>query len=99
MAHLLERYTDLIADPADFCSKLDRLVVQHGHEQVAAWKAMVEAKAWPQLAAELVVRHYDPAYRRGGEGLYRRLAQGQTVAVPALDAATLATVARGLVGR
>ena len=99
VAHLLERYTDLIADPADFCSKLDRLVVQHGHEQVAAWKAMVEAKAWPQLAAELVVRHYDPAYRRGGEGLYRRLAQGHTVAVPALDAATLATVARGLVGR
>ena len=97
--HLLARYTDLIADPADFCSKLDRLVPQHGHEQVAAWKALVEAKAWPQLAAELVTRHYDPAYRRGGEGLYRRLAEGQTLAVPSLDAATLAEVARGLAGR
>ncbi len=97
--HLLERYADLIADPADFCSKLDRLVPQHGHEQVAAWKTLVDLKAWPQLAAELVVKHYDPAYRRGGEGLYRRLAQGQMLAVPALDAATLAALAQALAGR
>ena len=68
-------------------------------EQVAAWKALVEAKAWPQLAAELVTRHYDPAYRRGGEGLYRRLAEGQTLAVPSLDAATLARIWAGQITR
>ena len=96
VAHLLERYADLIADPADFCSKLDRLAMQHGHEQVAAWKALVAAGAWSQLAAELVVRHYDPAYRRGGEGLYRRLAAGRTVSPASLDTAALGELARRL---
>lgn len=95
--HLLARYADLIADPAAFCAKLDRLVVQHGHEQVAQWKVQVDAGDWRELAQELAVRHYDPAYRRGGEGLYRRLAQGRALPLASLDTATLAEAARGLV--
>lgn len=95
--HLLTRYADLIADPAAFCAKLDRLVVQHGHEWVDQWKAQVAAGAWHKLAEDLVVRHYDPAYRRGGEGLYRRLGEGQILPLASLDAAALADAARQLI--
>ena len=94
--HLLERYTDLIADPAAFNAKLERLVGQHGHERVQGWQAMVAAGAWRQLAVELVSQHYDPAYRRGGEGLYRRLGDARALPLVTLDAASLAVAARAL---
>ncbi len=96
--HLLERYADLIADPAAFGAKLARLVSQHGHQRVADWQALLTAGAWRQLAEELVTAHYDPAYRRGGEGLYRRLAAGRALPLETLDAASLAVAARALVG-
>jgi tRNA 2-selenouridine synthase len=94
--HLLERYADLIADPLAFNEKLQRLVEQHGHRKVEGWQAMVTAGAWRQLAQALVTEHYDPAYRRGGEGLYRRIAEGRDVSLAALDAASLAATARML---
>lgn len=94
--HLLERYADLIAEPAAFNGKLERLVGQHGHERVGAWQALVEAGAWRQLAEELVSQHYDPAYKRGGEGLYRRLEAARMLPLASLDASTLAAAAREL---
>lgn len=94
--HLLERYADLIADPAVFAQKLDRLINQHGHQQVQDWQAQVEQGAWRELAEALVQRHYDPAYRRGGDGLYRNLAAGQVLALEALDPESLASAARAL---
>lgn len=90
VAHLLERYSDLIADPASFCARIERLVPQHGHERVQAWKALVMAGAWHQLATELVNDHYDPAYRKGGEGLYRQLATARPLPLEALDELMLA---------
>lgn len=94
--HLLDRYTSLIADPADFNAKLERLVGQHGHKQVGEWQALVTAGEWRQLAEKLIVDHYDPAYRRGGEGLYRRAEQARVIPVSTLDQGTLLRVARSL---
>lgn len=96
VAHLLDRYASLIADPADFNAKLERLVGQHGHKRVGEWQAMVTAAEWQPLAEQLIVDHYDPAYRRGGAGLYRRAEQAGVLSVATLDAATLAGVARSL---
>jgi tRNA 2-selenouridine synthase len=94
--HLLERYTDLIAEPAAFNEKLERLVGQHGHERVAGWQALVSAGAWRQLAEELVSQHYDPAYRRGGEGLYRRLGAAHRLPLASLDTPALMAAAAAL---
>jgi len=96
--HLLERYSDLIADPEAFKAKLERLLIQHGREQVAVWQTLVTAGAWRELAEALVTVHYDPAYRRGGEGLYRRLGAARELPLHALDAAGLAAAARVLAG-
>lgn len=95
--HLLERYADLIAHPAALNEKLARLVPQHGHERVGGWQALVEAGAWRQLAEELVSLHYDPAYKRGGEGLYRRLEAAHLLPLASLGAPALAAAAQELV--
>ena len=94
--HLLERYADLIAHPAALNEKLARLVPQHGHERVGGWQALVDAGAWRQLAEELVSLHYDPAYKRGGEGLYRRLEAAHLLPLASLGAPALAAAAQGL---
>jgi len=94
--HLLERYADLIAHPAALNEKLARLVPQHGHERVGGWQALVEAGAWRQLAEELVSLHYDPAYKRGGEGLYRRLEAAHLLPLASLGAPALAAAAQEL---
>ena len=56
----------------------------------------METGAWRQLAEELVSQHYDPAYKRGGEGLYRRLEVARMLPLASLDAPALAAAAREL---
>ena len=51
--HLLERYADLIADPAAFNEKLARLVP--ARPRAGGGRALVEAGAWRQLAEDLLV--------------------------------------------
>ncbi len=62
--HLLTAYQDKLDVPERFAPVLDKLVRFHGHEQVNAWRAMVAAGAYAQLARDLILRHYDPRYRR-----------------------------------
>ncbi len=94
--HLVERYAHLIADPEAFRDRLARLVPQHGHERVAAWQALVTHGAWRQLATELVNDHYDPAYRKGGEGLYLQIGEARPLTLDTLDPDALARAAAGL---
>ena len=94
--HLVERYAHLIADPEAFRGRLARLVPQHGYERVADWQALVTSGAWRQLATELVNDHYDPAYRKGGEGLYLQIGAACPLLLEALDADALARAAAGL---
>jgi len=94
--HLVERYAHLIADPEAFRGRLARLVPQHGYERVADWQALVTSGAWRQLATELVNDHYDPAYRKGGEGLYLQIGAACPLLLEALDADALVRAAAGL---
>jgi tRNA 2-selenouridine synthase len=96
VSHLLTAYADLIADRAEFCARLARLIPLHGHVRIGEWQALVEEGAWDALAHRLIVEHYDPAYRRGGDSLYRRREQGPELELPSLDATALARVAQTL---
>jgi tRNA 2-selenouridine synthase len=96
IAHLRERYASLMLDAAQFKTNLSRLSELHGRKTVALWVAQVDAGAWDELALDLVVRHYDPAYRRHGHALYRRLALAPKLDIETLDAGTLAGAARQL---
>jgi tRNA 2-selenouridine synthase len=40
------------------------LLSRHGRKRIAAWRALLEARDFETLAADLIERHYDPAYGR-----------------------------------
>ncbi|MDI6626002.1 MAG: tRNA 2-selenouridine(34) synthase MnmH, partial [Brevundimonas sp.] len=70
---------------------LTRLPPHISKQMVAEWRALAAAGEVEALAAELIVHHYDPAYRRQGQAGAR--AQVASVEIASLDAAALETAA------
>ncbi len=85
VAHLLQRYSDIYADPQALRDRLDFFVQLHGRKIVDRWRAWVDARSWDDLTREIVTTHYDPAYHRGGNSLYRRAQAAQVLELGALD--------------
>ena len=70
-------------DDAAIDAALTRLPRHISKESIAGWRALAAAGDRLALASELIVHHYDPAYRRqGGAGVRARLA---TVSIDSLD--------------
>ncbi len=61
---LKEEYAHYISVPEALASQLECLTPLHGRETIARWQALSRARDWDTLVAELLVRHYDPAYSR-----------------------------------
>jgi len=57
-------YAHFLADPDALGHKLDCLLEIQGRAQIEAWKALAHAGQWDELVAELLIKHYDPAYAR-----------------------------------
>lgn len=95
--HLVADYAAAVSDPAGVKARLARLVALHGKSVIAQWHALIDEGAWELLASDLIERHYDPAYRRGGDGLYRRRAEAKEVLLPDLTGPHLDEAARTLV--
>jgi tRNA 2-selenouridine synthase len=88
---LVRDYRDAQLRPEALAAQLQRLAPLHGHRQIDAWRAMVGRGEWTALARDLVVRHYDPAYRRGVEAALRAGPPGP--GAPGADGGAPATVA------
>jgi len=92
VAFLMQSYTDVLQAPERIHAALDALTPQHGHPQIEAWKALVEAGDYEALVEALMVRHYDPAYDR-----FRRkqpITRLQGFDAPSLEEAGLARLAQ-----
>ncbi len=63
-ARTVRDYAAIAADPAAIETALSRLPRHLSKETVTAWRALAAAGEVGALAAELIVHHYDPAYRR-----------------------------------
>ncbi|MDA8383646.1 MAG: tRNA 2-selenouridine(34) synthase MnmH [Betaproteobacteria bacterium] len=61
---LKEEYAHFLEDPDTLCRQLDYLVNRHGHGMVHAWKTLAAQGEWDALVADLLEKHYDPAYRQ-----------------------------------
>ncbi|WP_396330431.1 tRNA 2-selenouridine(34) synthase MnmH [Burkholderia anthina] len=72
IAFLLEDYAHLFDAPAAFKAQLQRLIGLHSRDQVAHWDALIDADARADLFAELIDRHYDPAYARTYRATYNK---------------------------
>ncbi|MEA3120864.1 MAG: tRNA 2-selenouridine synthase, partial [Paraburkholderia sp.] len=75
---LLEDYGHLFEQPQHFKDQLTRLVGLQSHETVDHWHALIDAGERAQLFAELVERHYDPAYARSSQRSFGRIEQAMT---------------------
>jgi tRNA 2-selenouridine synthase len=62
--YLVEAYRDIIADRAALETAFARLPIRPSAERLASWRAMIDAGAFAELAAAIMVLHYDPAYDR-----------------------------------
>jgi len=61
---LIEEYRHFLADPQALKVRLACLDGLYGRAVIDRWLALVGARAWEDLVGDLLVNHYDPAYRR-----------------------------------
>ncbi|MEQ6290855.1 tRNA 2-selenouridine(34) synthase MnmH [Vogesella sp. GCM10023246] len=94
VAFLKQDYDFYLAEPERLVTQLNFLRNVHSKAQLEAWYAMARSGDFDTLVGELLVNHYDPLYRRS-QGKHYTAGQ-QTLLLPALDDATLATVAQQL---
>jgi len=94
VAHLLLRYDDIYQQPQALKQRLEYFVAQHGHKTVEQWRSWIDAGRWAELAQAMVCAHYDPAYRRGGDALYRRAGVAQVLEMESLDRDAIMGAAR-----
>ena len=87
-------YAHFLADPETLGHKLDCLREIQGRDQIAAWKALAQAGEWDELVAELLIKHYDPAYSRSLGRNYAQASEGETLTLRAADEASMLALAR-----
>jgi len=61
---LKNEYAHFIQNPDALHDALESLVPLHGRAAIGAWNDLAHAGRWDKLVAELLARHYDPAYTR-----------------------------------
>jgi tRNA 2-selenouridine synthase len=62
--YLVTAYSDLIGDRAAIEAAFARLPIRPSRERLAAWRALMDAGAFAELAEAIMALHYDPAYDR-----------------------------------
>lgn len=60
-------YPDLVADPEAFSALIGKLRPLHGLARIAQWQGLVAEGAFSDVAAELMVHHYDPRYGKSAD--------------------------------
>ena len=85
VALLRAEYAHFLQDPALLRQQLERLRGVHSNELLARWHALCEAQAWDEFIAELLQRHYDPAYNKSIHGHYQNYGQARCLTLNALN--------------
>jgi tRNA 2-selenouridine synthase len=93
---LMEDYAHFLRDPVLLAQRLAPLVALHGHKVVDHWETLARQGAWEDLVADLLVRHYDPAYQRSTAANFAGLGRAARVQLGALDEASLEAAAAEL---
>ncbi|MGB5593697.1 MAG: tRNA 2-selenouridine(34) synthase MnmH [Crocosphaera sp.] len=61
---LLQEYPHLIEYPDILKDKLQYLKSRYGWDKINQWYHWIDEKLWRELVEDLLIIHYDPAYRR-----------------------------------
>ena len=96
VAFLIGDYDHFLADPASLKEKLDCLRELQSGETLAHWQALIDARDWTGLVAELLEKHYDPLYRRSQGRNYVHFAEAPRFATDDLSPAGLKNLASAI---
>jgi tRNA 2-selenouridine synthase len=94
---LLDEYRHFVVDPDALGAQLDCLAGLYGKERIHAWRDQAKRGEFEALVTELLVDHYDPAYRRSSARNFAGLQAAQVLALARLDRDTIAAAAVELV--
>jgi tRNA 2-selenouridine synthase len=97
VALLEDEYAHLVGDVDALCTKLALLTSLHGREQIASWESLARSGRIAELVADLLERHYDPAYLRSTGRNFVRLQDAAQVPLPGIREEDFARLARRLV--
>jgi tRNA 2-selenouridine synthase len=93
---LTEDYAHFLGDPETINRQLGFLTSLRGGETVAAWQALANRRAWPELVATLLAQHYDPAYFKSLSRNYAPSPTDQSFRTEDLSADGLRQLARAV---
>jgi tRNA 2-selenouridine synthase len=93
---LIAEYRHFLVDRIQLKAQLDCLVALHGRERIGAWQRLADRGEWEQLVEELLVTHYDPAYRRSTQKNYAGLAAAHVLRPGDLAPAAITQLAEAL---
>lgn len=92
---LLKReYAHFLEQPETLIAKLECLVPRHGHGVIGKWRELALARNWNELTADLLVKHYDPAYTRATGKHYPALARAVKLELHETSDAAFTALAR-----
>jgi tRNA 2-selenouridine synthase len=94
IALLKEEYTHFMAEPGALGMQLDCLVNIHGREAIERWKSQACASDWDGFIENILLGHYDPAYRRSTLKHYASLSSAPRLSVVTGSDADFARLAR-----
>lgn len=86
---LTQEYAHFLQDLPELESKLRCLYALHGKDIIENWLALASSQRWTDLVEQLLVQHYDPAYRRSTLSHYPTLDVAPAFSADAIDAAAL----------
>jgi len=81
VALLKEEYAHFLEQPENLIAKLECLTSLHGRAVIDHWRELALARRWDELTADLLVRHYDPAYTRAITRHYPALQRARILSV------------------
>ena len=93
---LIAEYRHFLEDPQGLKARLECLTNLYGHAVIERWLARVDERAWNELVADLLVNHYDPAYRRSTLRNYPDLADARVLTLDRLSPEAIDSAASDL---
>ena len=91
---LKQEYAHFFDEIETLNTKLDCLTPMHGHAVIEKWKSLARARNWNELTADLLTRHYDPAYTRAIVKHYPALDRAPRLSLRSADQGEFTALAR-----
>tara|TARA_R110001599_G_scaffold64023_1_gene178360 strand:+ start:60606 stop:61685 length:1080 start_codon:yes stop_codon:yes gene_type:complete len=93
---LMGQYTHFVRQPTLLNAQLDLLIPLHGKEKIAHWQQLALSGQMTELVAELLERHYDPAYLQSVKRNFQHLSEAQPLSLSDISEQTFEQAAAEL---